>query len=62
MQVNNEFTKLIASNLNFFYGSKQVLKNISLSFNKKRNHGLNRTLRLREKYFSENIESHERFN
>lgn len=35
MQVNNEFTKLIASNLNFFYGSKQVLKNISLSFNKK---------------------------
>ena len=49
MQVNNEFTKLIASNLNFFYGSK-------------RNHGLNRTLRLREKYFSENIESHERFN
>lgn len=26
MQVNNEFTKLIASNLNFFYGSKQVLK------------------------------------
>lgn len=35
MQVNNEFTKLSASNLNFFYGSKQVLKNISLSFNKK---------------------------
>lgn len=62
MQVNNEFTKLIASNLNFFYGSKQVLKNISLSFNKKEITAINRTLRLWEKYFSENIESYERFN
>ena len=34
MQVNNEFTKLIASNLNFFYGSKQVLKNISKALTK----------------------------
>lgn len=59
MQVNNEFTKLSASNLNFFYGSKQVLKNISLSFNKKRNHRLNRTVRLREKYFSAHLESNE---
>ena len=35
MQINNEYPKLSASNLNFYYGPKQVLKNISLSFNKK---------------------------
>lgn len=59
MQVNNEFTKLSASNLNFFYGSKQVLKKYFSLFQQKRNHRLNRTVRLREKYFSAHLESNE---
>lgn len=59
MQVNNEFTKLSASNLNFFYGSKQVLKNISLSFNKKEITALTGPVRAAGKVLSAHLESNE---
>ena len=44
--------KMETVSLNFFYGAKQALKNISLQFPEKRGNGAHRSFRVRQEHVS----------